>query len=191
MGTAHEFEREKLFCGVLYTDENDYVRACERLRERFGAIDLESDPLSFSAFSDYYGYEMTGEVYRRFVSFEVFAAPDTIADIKTWTNEVEADMSVDGKRRVNLDPGLIGHGRLLLPTTKPAGHRIALRDGIYIEMTLFYSRGGWHEFPWTYRDFKSEEVQGIMTQIRKKYIKTRRETMKNKNNTEADDVGTD
>ena len=178
MGLPHEFEKEKLFCGLLYTDEDDYIRAHERLREKFGDIDIESEPLSFSAFSDYYGYEMTGEVFRRFVSFSDFVAPDTIADIKLWTNDVEAEMSVDGKRRVNLDPGLIGHGRLLLPTTKPAGHRIALRDGIYIEMTLFFSRGGWHDFPWTYRDFKSKAVQDIMMRVRREYIKTRREGLR-------------
>ena len=180
MGLPHEFEPEKLFCGVLYTDANSYVRACERLREAYGEIDYESQELSFSAFSDYYGYEMEGEVYRRFVSFERFAAPDTIADIKLHTNDIEADMSKDGCRTVNLDPGLIGHGRLLLPTTKPAGHRIALRDGIYIEMTLFYSRGEWHEFPWTYRDFKSPEVKAIMTRIRGSYIKHRREMLREK-----------
>lgn len=178
MGTAHEFEREKLFCGALYTDEGDYERARSRLCERFGTIDIESEPMSFSAFSDYYSYEMTGEVKRRFFSFEEHIAPDTIADVKTWTNAIEAEMSEDGKRRVNLDPGLIGHGRLLLPTTKPAGHRIALRDGIYIEMTLFYSRGEWHDFPWTYRDFKSEQVKSIMTRIRRAYIEKRRDEMK-------------
>ena len=178
MGTAQEFEREKLFCGVLYTDEGDYERARARLCEKFGDVDIESEPMSFSSFSDYYSYEMTGEVKRRFLSFDKLVPPDTIADIKTWTNEVEADMSDGGKRRVNLDPGLIGHGRLLLPTTKPAGHRIALRDGIYIEMTLFYSRGGWHEFPWTYRDFKSDAVKEIMTRIRKRYIAKRREILK-------------
>ena len=178
MGLPHSFETEKLFCGVLYTDESAYERAKSRLIESYGEIDLESDAMSFSAFSDYYGYEMEGEVYRRFVSFQRFAAPDTIADIKLHTNDIEADMANDGCRTVNLDPGLIGHGRLLLPTTKPAGHRIALRDGIYIEMTLFFSRGEWHEFPWTYRDFKSDSIKAIMTKIRQSYIKERREMMK-------------
>ncbi len=178
MGLPHEFEPEKMFCGLLYTDRDAYERAKARLIGEYGRIDLESEELSFSKFSDYYGYEMTGPVYRRFLSFERFVPPDTIADIKLRTNEIEAEMSVGGKRTVNLDPGLIGHGRLLLPTTKPAGHRIALRDGIYIEMTLFYSRGRWHGFPWTYRDFNSDEVKAIMTEIRRGYIRDRREMLR-------------
>ncbi len=178
MGTAHGFEPEKLFCGLLYTDRDAYERAKTRLTEEYGEIDGESPELSFSRWSDYYGYEMEGEVYRRFVSFSRFVLPDTIADIKIRTNEIEAEMSVDGKRTVNLDPGLIGHGRLLLPTTKPAGHRIALYNGIYIEMTLFYSRGEWHTFPWTYRDFASEEVMAVMTGFRKSYIKARRQMLR-------------
>lgn len=179
MGLPHEFEPEKLFCGVLYTDEDAYCRAKARLVSEYGDVDLESEAMSFSAFSDYYGYEMTGEVKRRFLSFAELVPPDKIADIKLKTNMFEAEMSVDGKRTVNLDPGLIGHGRLLLPTTKPAGHRIALRDGIYIEMTLFYSRGRWHGFPWTYRDFNSDEVQAVMTRIRRIYIQKRRTMLKN------------
>ena len=178
MGLPHEFEPEKLFCGLLYTDRSSYDKACERLRESYDEIDYESQELSFSAFSDYYGYEMEGEVYRRFVSFSRFVPPDSIADIKLHTNDIEADMSNECRRTVNLDPGLIGHGRLLLPTTKPAGHRIALHHGIYIEMTLFFSRGEWHDFPWTYRDFKSDEVKAIMTKIRGSYIKARREMLK-------------
>lgn len=174
MGSPREFEPEKLFCGLLYTDAESFSRACERLRDAYGDIDYESPELSFSAFSNYYGYEMAGEVYRRFVSFERFVPPDRIAEIKLHTNDIEDEMSDGGCRTVNLDPGLIGHGRLLLPTTKPAGHRIALHDGIYIEMTLFYSRGEWHDFPWTYRDFGSPEVKAIMTRIRSSYIKTRR-----------------
>lgn len=178
MGLPHEFEPEKMFCGLLYTDSDAYERAKARLVSEYGKIDFESEELSFSKFSDYYGYEMTGPVYRRFLSFARFVPPDTIADIKLRTNEIEAEMSARGKRTVNLDPGLIGHGRLLLSTTKPAGHRIALRDGIYIEMTLFYSRGQWHGFPWTYRDFNSDEVKAIMTEIRRGYIRDRREMLR-------------
>ncbi len=178
MGKAHGFEPEKLFCGILYTDASAYERAKAELSELYGEADGESEELSFSGWSDYYSYEMDGEVYRRFISFKNFVPPDTIADIKIRTNTLEEQMSVGGKRTVNIDPGLIGHGRLLLPTTKPAGHRIALRDGIYIEMTLFYSRGEWHTFPWTYRDFASADVQAIMTKFRKSYIKARREMLR-------------
>ncbi|MCD8056721.1 MAG: DUF4416 family protein [Clostridiales bacterium] len=181
MGTPSEFEREKLFSGILYTNERKRDLALSKLVGSFGKIDFISREFSFSSFSDYYGYEMDGEVMRTFVSFENPVDPSEIAKIKLATNEIEAVFSVDGKRCVNIDPGLINRGALLLPTTKPAGHRIALSCGIYIEMTLFWSRGRWNTFPWTYRDFASEGVQLEMKKIRDIYIKARRNSMRKEN----------
>ena len=86
----------------------------------------------------------------------------------------------DGKRHVNLDPGFINHGRLLLATTKKAGFRIPLKDGIYTELTLFYARGAWNKFPWTYRDYQSKKVQDFLTVVRKKYLEERKSTLKSK-----------
>ncbi len=178
MGLPAEFEPEKLFSGILYTDNEMREHAVSRLSELYGRIDYVSREFSFSEFSDYYSYEMTGEVKRVFVSFENHVDPSKISKIKLETNDIEADLSPDGKRQVNIDPGLITRGALLLPTTKPAGHRIALHDGIYIEMTLFWSRGKWNVFPWTYRDFASSEVQTEMKKIRDIYIKTRRKLLR-------------
>ena len=89
--------------------------------------------------------------------------------------------SVEGKRRINLDPGFINHGRLMLATTKNAGFRIPLADGIYPEMTLFYARGQWHKLPWTYRDYQSERVQSFITEVRHKYLLERRAARKQNN----------
>ena len=102
-------------------------------------------------------------------------APARQAEIKERTNEIEAQFSIDGKRRINLDPGFINHGRLMLATTKAAGFRIPLKNGIHTELTLFYARGGWHKFPWSYRDYQSERVQQFLTEVRKKYLRQRKE----------------
>ena len=77
-------------------------------------------------------------------------------------------------RVINLDPGLISHGRVMLATTKKTGFRVPLRDGIYTELTLFYARGAWQKFPWTYRDYQSERVQSFLTVVRKKYLSQRK-----------------
>ena len=68
-------------------------------------------------------------------------------------------------------------GRLMLATTKAAGFRIPLKDGIYTELTLFYARGGWHKFPWSYRDYQSERVQKFLSEVREIYLKERRENL--------------
>lgn len=178
MGAVYEFEKEKLIIGVIYHDKEILERAMEMLVKEFGEYDLVSEEFSFSGeFSTYYDSELGGEGLRRIYSFKKTVAPDRQADIKIRTNEIEAIFSVDGNRRINLDPGFINHGRLMLATTKAAGFRIPLKDGIYTELTLFYARGGWHKFPWSYRDYQSERVQKFLSKAREIYLAERRENL--------------
>ena len=175
MGLAKEFEKEKLIVGVIFSDEELLSRALTLLTENFGEIDAVSEEFSFSEeFSHYYDEELGGEGRRRIYSFKELVDPTRQAEIKTLTNEWEEALSVGGNRHVNLDPGFINHGRLLLATTKPAGFRIPLSDGIYTEMTLFWARGGWQKLPWTYRDYQSEKVQRFITEVRRTYLKQRK-----------------
>lgn len=178
MGAALEFEKEKLIIGVIYHDEDVLHEAMRILVEEFGEVDLVSEEFSFSGeFSTYYDEEIGGEGLRRIYSFKNTVAPDRQADIKIRTNEIEASFSVDGKRKINLDPGFINHGRLMLATTKETGFRVPLKDGIYTELTLFYARGAWQKFPWTYRDYQSERVQRFITEVREIYLAERRENL--------------
>ncbi len=178
MAKATEFEREKLIFGILYSDEELFHKAVSRLTDIYGEPDYVSDAFSFSKWSVYYSDEIEGDTYRRFVSVREHVAPDMLASIKSTTNAIEAEMSRNGKRTVNIDPGLIGLGRLILPTAKAAPHRIPLRDGIYAELTLFYSEGKWQDFPWTYRDYKSDEVKAVLSHVRDLYTKARRLALK-------------
>lgn len=175
MGIAGEFEFEKLIVGVIFCDERVYSEAIEELVREFGPIDDMSERFSFSReFSDYYDGELGGEGMRVILSFERVVDPTRQAEIKTFTNSLEAKYSVEGRRQINLDPGFINTGRLMLATTKPSGFRIPLSDGIYTELTLYYSRGEWQKFPWTYRDYQSEKVQKFLTRVRSKYLAERR-----------------
>ncbi len=176
MGAVYEFEREKLIVGVIYHDEEIYKRAIEILEDEFGPIDGESERFSFSReFSEYYDEEIGGEGMRVILSFRELVDPARQAEIKKRTNKIEAAFSVDGNRKINLDPGFINHGRLMLATTKKAGFRIPLSDGIYTELTLFWARGGWQKLPWSYRDYQSERVQGFITEVRRTYLRQRKE----------------
>jgi hypothetical protein len=168
MGFAGHFTKEKLICGILYRD-NDFLDLAQNfLAENFGPADYMTEPRPFS-FSDYYDDEMGKGVTRIFIAFAALVDPARMAAIKTATNAFEQQIMRDGKRMVNLDPGLISTGRLLLATTKNAGHRFALADGIYGEITLFYSRRAFQALPWTYPDFRSEEVRKDMNAVRRLY----------------------
>ena len=178
MGAVFEFEKEKLIIGVIYHEKEVLDKAIDILTKEFGEIDDMSEEFSFSGeFSTYYDDEIGGEGLRRIYSFKELIDPARQADIKIRTNEIEADFSVDGKRKINLDPGFINHGRLLLATTKETGFRIPLHDGIYTELTLFWARGGWQKMPWTYRDYQSERVQRFITKVRQNYLAERRKNI--------------
>ena len=180
MGLAENFEKEKLIIGFIYTTEELYRKALSIMTERFGPVDFETEEFSFSEeFSSYYDEELGGEGKRKILSFQRLVDPSEQADIKTFTNAVEAELAIDGNRKVNLDPGFISHGRLLLATTKKTGFRIPLKDGIYTELTLFYARGAWQKLPWTYRDYQSERVQAFLTEVRKKYLEQRKNKISN------------
>ncbi len=175
MGELHEFEKEKLIIGVIYNDPEVYRAAISELTEKFGEIEDESERFSFSReFSSYYDGELGGEGMRVILSFKETVDPSRQAEIKTFTNALEARFLGEGGRLINLDPGFISHGRLVLATTKPTGFRIALSDGIYTELTLFWARGGWQKLPWTYRDYQSERVQKFLTRVRKSYLLERK-----------------
>ncbi len=175
MGAVFEFEKEKMIIGVIYHEKEILDKVTEILIDEFGEIDDCSEEFSFSGeFSTYYDEEIGGEGLRRIYSFKELVDPSRQAEIKTRTNQIEAEFAIDGKRKINLDPGFINHGRLMLATTKETGFRVPLSDGIYTELTLFWARGGWQKFPWTYRDYQSERVQKFITEVRHKYLLERR-----------------
>ena len=179
MGLAQKFEKEKLIIGFIYNTKENYEKALKIMVDKFGAVDFETEEFSFTEeFSSYYDEELGGEGMRVIYSFERLVDASLQAEIKERTNEIEAMFSVDGNRKINLDPGFINHGRLMLATTKNAGFRIPLKNGIYTELTLFFARGGWHKFPWSYRDYQSERVQSFLTAVRKKYLSQRKEYKK-------------
>lgn len=175
MGIAAPFEPEKLICAILYTDRKEADAALKILREHYGETDAVSAEYCFSDVSPYYDEEMHGRVYRRIVSFAACRDPQELAEIKAFTNSLEQENAENLQRRFNLDPGFISPGRLSLATTKNAGHRIPLSDGIYAELTLFYARGAWNAFPWTYMDFQREDVQAFLSDVRKIYMQQRKE----------------
>ena len=175
MGIPGAFEREKLIIGVIYNDANVLNEVTDLLVEKFGEIEDKSEEYSFSDdFSTYYDEELGGKGTRIIYSFKETVDPEYQAEIKEFTNEIEKLFN----RRINLDPGFINSGRLLLATTKQIGFRIPLKRGIYTELTLYWARGKWQKLPWTYRDYQSEKVQKFITMVRKKHLAKRRSEMK-------------
>ena len=167
MGDYGAFEPATLFVGLLFPASSPEVpeEAWTRLSERWGAEGYRSSDIPFH-WSHYYDQEMGAPLIRSLRAFRDFVPPDSLADAKHFTNDVERELSREGHRRVNLDPGLLFPSRLILATTKDRSHRIPLRDGIYGELTLLYEDHGWKPLPWTYADYRSPLYAAALSEIR-------------------------
>ncbi len=176
MGEIKKPEKVKLICGILISRllyEKYFSRVTSILTSHFGEIDYQSDLIDFT-FTNYYKDEIGREVYRIFVSFKKLIEKEDISSIKVLTNEIEESFSykvLNLKRPLNLDPGYMELSKLVLASTKNFYHRIYLRNGIYGEVTLYYSKKMWNDLPWTFPDYRSKEYKRILTEIRNIYKK--------------------
>jgi len=168
MGTAKPPKPVKLIASIFSADPAQIDRAQAALEARFGPVDFRSELLPFDH-TDFYAPEFGAGLVRRIVAFERLVDPADLPDIKLATNALEAEMSVGGKRTVNVDPGYVSEGKLILASTKDHRHRIYLGKGIYGEITLHYHRGGFQAWEWTYPDYASARYREIFAQIRARY----------------------
>ncbi|MFN4216135.1 MAG: DUF4416 family protein [Brevinematales bacterium] len=168
MGKAIEHEPVKLVIGILFSDENCYFQARNRLVSLYGNVDYQCEPFVFT-FTHYYDEEMGTPIFRTFLSFERLMQPEDLVDIKLTTNAIEEELAIGGRRFVNLDPGYMQMGKFVLATTKDQMHRIYLAKGIYAEVTLHYQKKSWQSWPWTYPDYASEVYKKILLDIRELY----------------------
>ncbi|MBM4431764.1 MAG: DUF4416 family protein [Chloroflexi bacterium] len=169
MGKVRQPAPVKLITSIFTGDETLLAVARGALVNRFGAIDYSSDLLSFDHTS-YYAREFGQGLTRQIVAFTDLIPPQRLARVKRLTNQLEMIWAVGGRRRVNLDPGYVSSGKLVLATTKDYSHRIYIGQGIYAEVTLKYERGAFHPWEWTYPDYASPTYLAIFAHIRQLYV---------------------
>src|SRR3989339_1969948 len=174
MSAPQRPQEVKLVASIFSGDVGIIGAVVKALSEKYGTADYISAPLSFS-YTDYYEKEFGGSLIRRFVAFERLVEPESLPDGKLWTNALESGYAAAGKRRVNIDPGYLAGAHLVLATGKGYSHRPYLREGIYADLTLIYQKGAFQILPWTYPDYATGEMIGILTRIREKYLLQLRE----------------
>jgi hypothetical protein len=168
MGTAREPQPVKLIASLLTGDLSLLNGVKARLSDAFGPIDFESDLLRFDH-TDYYAPEFGPELQRQIVTFELLVDPGNLPAIKLQTNNLEWSLAAEGKRRVNIDPGYVSLGKMVLASTKDHAHRLYLGEGVYGEGTLVYQRGHFRPWPWTYPDYGSDRYCAMFDEIRERY----------------------
>ena len=160
----------KLAMSFIFSRGEDFTAAVAEADGKYGPLDLVSEPFSFH-FTDYYEKEMGKGLWRRMVGFEPFIAPEQLVSVKLWANRVE-NQTLDerGGRRVNIDPGYVAGSKFILATGKDYTHRIYLGEGIYGDLTLIFRKGNLSPLPWTYPDYASQPLIGLLEGIRKRYL---------------------
>lgn len=169
MGDIREPLPVKLIVAMLSARPEAFEHAQEALADRYGPLDYVSPDLPFT-YTDYYAPEMGPRILRRFVSASELVDPGDLARVKVWTNALEDSCRQDGRRTINLDPGYICGGKLVLATTKDQAHRIYLAQGIYAEVTLLYRGRQFAVLPWTYPDYRTADYHRILSDIRTLYM---------------------
>lgn len=143
----------KLFCGVMYSDKLVLEMAISELEQRFGEVELESDEFDFS-FTDYYGPEFGPGLKKRFIVFRDPLPREALPDIKLFTCGIEKKLGIDGKRRVNIDPGYITLNNVIVASTKEFSSRIYLGKGIFGDLQLILKKDEAQAMPYTYTDYR-------------------------------------
>ena len=168
MGTARAPQPVKLIASLLTGEPGLLAQVREAFAAAWGAIDLQSEILPFDH-TDYYAAEFGPGLQRQIVAFQRLIPPAELPAAKRLANELEQSLAAEGRRRVNVDPGYVSLGKLVLATTKDHAHRLYLGQGVYGEVTLVYQQGRFRPWPWSYPDYGSEEYCALFGRIRERY----------------------
>lgn len=197
MGQVTPPQPVKLIVGMIAVAPRWFESAEQAMRALWGPIDIRSETIAFD-FTTYYEKEMGPELLRRFVSFERLIDPGELAAIKHASNAIEDDFARQHDappssprntspataetaghedstpaRPINLDPGLVAPGKLVLATTKNYAHRVYIGQGMYAEATLSYRGGRWQQWPYTYPDYASGRYDEFLTAARNRLMQQR------------------
>jgi len=158
-----------LFSGVLYASTDICDAVLERLSTLWGNVVLTSPARDFGH-SDYYSAEMGRALTRRFLFFDRFIEQSELPRIKQEAIALETEFSVEGKRRINIDPGFLTLAKLVLATTKDYTHRLYLADDIYGEVTLHFQKDQYRPSEWTYPDYKEPQALQFFQKAREELL---------------------
>ncbi len=166
-----------LFCGCFSGFPHLLHDIRGKLERRWGPVAAVSPVFNFPDTRLYRASMGTG-LKRIFYVFDSFFTQDCLAEVKQETGRIEAEIAEKGswpvQRPINLDPGLLTEGHIVLASTKERGHRLPRRNGIYEEITLLFFNGAFQTLMWTYTDWQSEEYRSFFHDMRKEFLEKSR-----------------
>jgi len=88
MSMPKEPNSVKLIISLITGDKGILKAVLKELEDKFGSIDFLSGSIKFNH-TDYYTDEMGDNLFRKLISFEKLIKPETLSDIKLFTNSIE------------------------------------------------------------------------------------------------------
>jgi len=172
LGTIHAHPPVKLITALLSRDLDLLAEIERRIENKYGKVEDRSDIFPFT-FTEHYSREMGEDLKKLIVSFCDLLPIEKFPETKILTNDLEWEyrehLPGRSQRLVNIDPGYITLSKVVLASTKNYAHHIYLRDGVYSDLLLRYSRGSLRNLPWTYPDYRTHLVHSFFTRTRERY----------------------
>lgn len=143
--------------------------AAQRLRERWPTLRLLAPPRSFDV-TEYYREEMGAQLFRWWGYRPTLDDPLALPSWKQFTRSVESRLADDaGDRTVNIDPGYLNYGLVVLASHKPGHHRVPLTPDVYADVQLYYHHGSFDPLPWSFPDFEDGRHDTLLEDLRERY----------------------
>lgn len=165
MSILQPFPRVEPFCGIIFARKKERDLAVEALTGRMSPVDHESEIIPFD-YTDYYCSEMGSPLFRCFIAFRELVDPEFLPEFKIMTLALEKELSLDGRRQVNLDPGYVSTAAVIIATAKNHAHRIPLRNGVYAHLEYVVRGGSVQPLDWTYPDFRTPRYMEYFNDLR-------------------------
>jgi len=161
----------KLFIAVLVSPAVEQDGIVSMLAEVFGSADYIGSRHPFDV-TTYYDDEMGTGLQRFLVGFRGPHLADILAPGKRACIELEKGLAVESKRTVNLDLGYLDHHKVVLASTKGAGQKIYVGDGIYADLIARYKGGAYQPFEWSFPDFRDGRYSDELSSLRKIHLES-------------------
>ena len=161
----------KLVCSIFSKKKTWIFQAIDALCHDFGPLEWQSLFMSFH-WTDYYEKEFGKGLKRCFIGFLKPVEENFLKQAKKHSEYIEDMMRVEGKRLVNIDPGILVLERLVLATHKNNVHRIYMGENIFLDLTLIYTGSTFRALPWTFPDYSSPELIQMWNHIRQTLLRT-------------------
>jgi len=155
-------------CSCLTSHQILVDEVASSLSSQFGEIALVSEPFNFDL-STYYEPEMGTEIMRYWFCFSQLFGADKLAEYRLHTGKIEDSFAVEGNRIVNLDPGYLDFGKLVLASLKEGADKIYLGQCVWAHTCLRFRNGKFTAPDHSFADFKAHTFDDFFIQARGLY----------------------